>query len=58
MTTIYICPFCGEGVASTSGFLYDADDLERDLRVHVRSRHPIRWRLNRKFRSAMRHSPA
>lgn len=54
MTTLFICPFCSEAVASTAGFLFDADDVERDLRIHVRSRHPFRWRLSRKFRRAMK----
>lgn len=50
-----ICPFCKTVVAETPvPFMGDRAELEKATRDHLISAHPIRWRLHRRFRRAMR----
>lgn len=49
----FCCPFCGVDVIHAFG-AYDHDEVEAELRDHLLEEHPIRWRLSRRFRRAMR----
>lgn len=54
MTSLFICPFCGEEVARAARV---SDVTEEALAAHLTSRHPIRRRLSRKTRRAFRQRP-
>jgi hypothetical protein len=53
MTTRFICPFCKEAVIEET-LWDDHAKTEAALYAHVVGRHPIRWRLSRRFRNAVR----
>lgn len=53
MTTLFVCPFCGETVVSAV-LEDDLIEIEYRLRRHLLQEHPIRWRLSRKYRQAMK----
>jgi hypothetical protein len=54
----FVCPFCRETIVETGWPTYDHDEIEVAVRSHLTQSHPIRWRLSRKFRRAMRLSHA
>lgn len=55
-TTRFFCPFCGATVYETDTPFHSAGEIEIAARTHLLERHPIRWRLSRKFRRAMAQS--
>jgi hypothetical protein len=63
--SIYYCPFCDAAIAETNlqwdkpprtPAAVEYDRVEAVIREHLLSEHPIRWRLNRRLRRAMRQS--
>ena len=59
MRTQFVCPFCKDVILETETTLRpDYDGQEATVRAHLLARHPIRWRLSRRFRAAMRLSRA
>jgi hypothetical protein len=53
-TTRFICPFCDLVVHETDNPIWDVVRAEATTRLHLLAHHPIRWRLSRKFRRAMK----
>ena len=59
-TTVMVCPFCARDMCSyeTGAWVsvYDYKRQEEMVVAHLRAHHPIRWRLNREMRRAIRGS--
>lgn len=50
----FLCPFCPDVIIEVAWPSYPIVEVEGALRLHLLEKHPVRWRLSRRFRRAMK----